>query len=41
MYLHRDRETFKDMVEQAADSSGMRPVTCLQNNVNGKGRYSF
>lgn len=26
MYLHRDRETFKDMVEQAADSSGRTPV---------------
>ena len=26
MYLHRDRETFKDMVEQAADSSGRTPA---------------
>ena len=26
MYLHRDRETFKDMVEQAADSSGRTPI---------------
>lgn len=26
MYLHRDRETFKDMVEQAADSNGRTPA---------------
>lgn len=26
MYLHRDRETFKDIIEQAADSSGRTPV---------------
>lgn len=26
MYLHRDRETFKDIVEQAADSSGRTPA---------------
>ena len=26
MYLHRDRETFKDMVGQAADSSGRTPI---------------
>ena len=26
MYLHRDRETFRDIVEQAADSSGRTPV---------------
>ena len=26
MYLHRDRETFKDMVEQAADSIGRIPA---------------
>ena len=26
MYLHRDRETFKDMVGQAADSSGRTPA---------------
>ena len=26
MYLHRDRETFRDIVEQAADSSGRTPA---------------
>lgn len=26
MYLHRDRETFKDMVEQAADGNGRAPT---------------
>ena len=26
MYLHRDRETFKDMVEQAADGNGRTPA---------------
>lgn len=26
MYLHRDRETFRDMVEQAADSNGRTPA---------------
>ena len=26
MYLHRDRETFKDIIEQAADSSGRTPA---------------
>ena len=26
MYLHKDRETFKDMVGQAADSSGRTPI---------------
>lgn len=26
MYLHRDRETFRDMVGQVADSSGMTPA---------------
>ncbi len=26
MYLHRDRETFRDMVEQASDSSGRTPA---------------
>lgn len=26
MYLHRDRETFKGLIEQAADSNGMTPT---------------
>ena len=26
MYLHRDRETFRDIIEQAADSSGRTPA---------------
>lgn len=26
MYLHRDRETFKDIIEQAADSRGRTPA---------------
>lgn len=26
MYLHRDRETFKDIIEQAADNSGRTPA---------------
>lgn len=26
MYLHRDRETFKDIIGQASDSSGRTPA---------------
>ena len=29
MYLHKDREMFKDMVEQTAEQSGRTPLSLI------------